>query len=139
MTATKTRPAPWTDRENMAIAALYFRMLDGTSRVGEKLNKAALVRIAQGNPSEADRKTTDTASFASQLDLRSRPSIEMKLMNCSAIHKDLGAEYTMDDHGYRAMPNYQRALKAALVNHIEIRVQDSAIAESHANEQRAGA
>jgi len=120
MTATKKRPAPWSAEENRAIVALYFRMLDGSLRTDGLLNKAALVRIAQGQPKGNDLHATSIDGFRSQLQLRSRPSIEMKLMNCSAIHGELTPDsVTMNSHGYRAMPNYQTALKQAMTEHLE--------------------
>lgn len=123
MTDKKARPAPWSDQENRAIAALYFFML-ALAISGRQYNKAALVRRAQGID-EVDPRVAQI--FDGQLADRSRPSIEMKLMNCSAIHRDLNGPttVTMDGYGYRAMPNYQSSLKAALVNHQEIMVQEA--------------
>jgi len=133
------RKAPWNDRENAAACSLYFRMLDGTLRTDGRLNKAALIRISRGDPEATASSATDVDGFRCQLTERTRPSIEMKLMNCSAIHKELGAEVTMDDHGYRAMPNYQTALKLAMIEEMKDRQLTADIATSQTNEQRAGA
>lgn len=97
---------PWTPAENAALVSLYFDML-AAAKAGQTYNKAAMIRDRQnGNIAE---------QIADDLRPRSRASIEFKLMNASAAHADLipGAE-TMHGHGYRAMPNYQQALKDAM-------------------------
>ena len=110
----------WSDAENAALIALYFRMLDGTQRVGKKLNKARLIRIAQG--AEPDHRVTDCEGFSSRILHRSRGSIESKLMNASACHCDLDPQaVTMDGFGYRALGNYQASLKSAMSLKIETR------------------
>jgi hypothetical protein len=129
MNDKKARPAPWSDHENAAAVRLYFDMIACVTAAC-KYNKAAMVRSYQ---------FTDEGRHAEALSIRSRPSIEMKLMNCSAIHKEQGAEITMDDHGYRAMPNYQTALKVAMIAEMDDRQLTADIATSQANEQRAGA
>ncbi len=100
-----TNPA-WTDRENAAVAALYFRMLYLAVN-GFPYNKRAMIRDAQnGNVAE---------QIADDLRARSKGSIEAKLMNCTAAHADTvhNAE-TMSGHGYRPLTRYQKSLKAAM-------------------------
>lgn len=101
-----TNRTPWTPTENGACVRLYFDMLDA-EQLGERYIKAHCVKAYQGQPQPSQPDQPD-APLAN----RSRPSIEFKLMNCSAAHADLspGAE-TMDAHGYRAMPNYQASLR----------------------------
>jgi len=112
----KKKPGPWSDEENTAGVALYFRMIDAVN-AGIYYNKAAMVRAVQGaNPNPLDNVA------GAPLAARSRPSIEMKLMNCSAAHAKMRRlEDTMDSHGYRAMPNYQAALETAVVEALEAR------------------
>lgn len=108
-----TNRTPWTPAENAALVRLYFRMLDRAT-TGRQYNKAAMIRDAQ----------TDSPQYrdgvAGMLTSRSRGSIEAKLMNATAAHRDLcpGAE-TMDGYGYRALANYQAALKDAMRDHLE--------------------
>lgn len=112
-----TRKPAWNDTENAALNALYHRMHQGVQRT-ENLNKAALIRIAQGQPKDTDRATS-IDGFAGKLADRSRASIEMKLMNLTAVLHDIGrAQFSMNEHGYRAMPNYQADLKAAAVDYL---------------------
>jgi hypothetical protein len=135
-----TRSKPWSDIENGAIAALYFDMLD-SAIAGSNYNKAAMIRYAQGSDDPKDAIHVKTDFIWDTLGDRSRQSIEFKLMNCSAAHQDLvpGAQCTMHEHGYRAMPNYQAGLKASMQAELMARQLDADIATSHANEQRAGA
>jgi hypothetical protein len=85
---------------------------------GEQYSKAGLIRQAQGTVDA----TPFGAPFYSTLAARSRGSIEFKLMNATAAHRDLDAEaITMDGYGYRAMPNYQATLKDAMALKIETR------------------
>jgi len=94
----------WTDTENAALVALYFRMLNHAIN-GEKYNKAAMIRAVQ----------------ASELLTRSRGSIEAKLMNVSAVHRDLcGTDETMNQYGYKYAPNYQASLKDAFKQHVTV-------------------
>lgn len=121
-----TNRTPWTPAENKALVSLYFTMLD-CATTGQTYSKAAMIRIAQGQPKADDpQQRGDTGAavsaswdYVSQLRNRSRPSIEFKLMNATAAHADLipGAE-TMDGHGYRAMPNYQATLKQAMADEL---------------------
>lgn len=105
MTQTKTRPAPWSDDENAAIIRLYFDML-GLATAGHAYNKAGMIRSYQ---------YTDEGRHAEALSARSRGSVELKLMNCSAAHRDIDADaVTMDGYGYRALPNYQAKTKIAM-------------------------
>lgn len=115
MTTTKKASlGPWTDDENRAIVALYFIMLD-RALYRQPYNKAAMIRNVKG--------TDSTPTAAHPLAARSRGSVELKLMNCSAAHRDIGTEsggnpVTMDGFGYRALPNYQATLKAAMATGI---------------------
>ena len=103
-----TNRTPWTPAENSAVCSLYFEMLDNALR-GYPYCKAEMIRHAR-NP-----ESNFSASFTGELANRSRGSIEAKLMNCSAAHRDLipDAE-TMSEHGYRPLPNYQRSLREAM-------------------------
>jgi hypothetical protein len=103
-----TTRKPWTDTENAALAALYFAMLDAAI-TGEKYNKAAMIRAYQFAGKD------QPFMAASALAARSRGSIEAKLMNASAAHRDLFPDaVTMDGFGYRALANYQKALRDAI-------------------------
>ncbi len=104
-----TTRTPWTDPENAAIVALYFAMLDRAAYAGEPYNKASMIRQARG-------EVVSDAPYAGKLTARSRGSIEAKLMNCSAAHRDLNPQaVTMDSYGYRCLSNYQKALKVAML------------------------
>ena len=107
---------PWTDQENTALVALYFAMLDKAT-TGQPYSKAGAIRTAQGNPKPGDSFGGDdhVPGIFCQLTDRSRGSIEAKLMNASAAHRDLMADATtMDGFGYRCLPNYQKSLKDAM-------------------------
>lgn len=107
-TTTKANLGPWTDDENRAITALYFEML-GAALSGQSYNKAAMIRAAQQGPAAIPNVGLGA------LGARSKGSVEAKLMNCSAAHRDLDpAATTMDGHGYRALSNYQATLKDAM-------------------------
>lgn len=114
-----TKRAPWTDQENAALVALYFAMLD-EAIAGRPYNKAAMIRQFRGE--HQDRHNLELSDYVGPLRNRSRGSIEAKLMNASAAHRDcylcsdgdLGEPETMDGHGYRALPNYQKSLKDAM-------------------------
>lgn len=133
MTDAKARPGPWTPDENAALVGLYFHMLD-SAHSGRPYNKAAMIRYQQ-----------DTSRLNPPLAARSKQSIEFKLMNATAAHGDLigsGSEPlagTMHGHGYRAMPNYQAALKTAMREELDNREARYEDAEVMRNEQRAGA
>lgn len=130
------RSPPWNDTENGAIVALYFAMLDKAIS-GQHYNKAAMIRLAQGIDQPDQRNEQERTG---QLEARSRPSIEMKLMNCTAAHQAIDPTgTTMNGYGYRAMPNMQAALKAAVLEGIQDRQLDADILTSAANERRAGA
>jgi len=124
------RSPPWNDAENAALIRLYFDML-GFAVAGHSYNKAGMIRTYQ---------FSDEGKHPEALSNRSRGSIEAKLMNASAAHRDLvdGAT-TMDGYGYRCLSNYQAALKVAMNEAIDELQLDADIATSHANEQRAGA
>lgn len=113
MTTTKKRPSPWSDSENAALVSLYFTMLD-KAIAGQHYNKAAMIRQAQ----------SDGVSYPLDLGAlkdRSRGSVELKLMNASATHRDLGGAVTMDGYGYRCLPNYQATLKVAMLTELQRR------------------
>lgn len=113
-----TKKTPWTPEENRALLALYFAMLD-KAKQGQPYNKAAMIRAAQDS-----RESAPLVHLA-----RSRGSIEAKLMNASAAHRDLNQEsgisgysaITMDGYGYRCLSNYQAALKAAMTEALKAR------------------
>ena len=74
---------PWTEQENRDLIELYFYMLDRAIS-GQPYNKAAIIRAARAPVAD-----NGGASFAGKLADRSRGSIEAKLMNASAAHRDL--------------------------------------------------
>lgn len=106
------RSPPWNDRENAAVIRLYFDML-GFAVAGHQYNKAGMIRTYQ---------FSDEGKHPEALSNRSRGSIEAKLMNTSAVHRDLvdGAT-TMDGYGYRCLSNYQAALKVAMQSALDNR------------------
>jgi hypothetical protein len=125
MTDKKARPGPWTDAENAAGWALYF-VMHKHAAAGEQYNKAAMVRAAQCERYDHGR-TPNNAPYSGVLATRSRPSIEMKLMNMSAVMESIGRpDISMSEHGYRAMPNYQANLKTMGVALLAVR--DEAVA-----------
>ena len=99
-----TNRQPWSEQENAALVALYFDMLD-KAQAAQPYNKAAMIR---------SRQYIDGSH--QPLSSRSRGSIELKLMNASAAHRDIADAdaATMHYHGYRALSNYQQALKEAM-------------------------
>ena len=120
-----TRPTPWNDQENAALVALYFAMLD-KAIAGESYNKAAMIRREQEQLS-LDHEPGQRVPFLAD---RSRGSIEAKLMNASAAHRDLllangegSVLNTMADFGYKAWGNYQSSLKDAMQTEISERTQ----------------
>lgn len=125
---TATNRTPWTAAENLALSRLYFDMLDSAVN-GYPYNKAQLIRERQGK-----------APQPGPLFNRSRGSIEAKLMNATACHRDLGHEaagsagssvVTMDGYGYRALPNYQKALKDAMRAELHRRAGLALLPDSH--------
>ena len=103
-----TRQPKWTPEENNAVCGLYFIMSEHVLTDAE-YNKAAMIRAAQGIRLDGSISNPDA-----QLRLRSRGSIEAKLMNVTACLRDLGGAFTersLEEHGYRAMSNYQADLK----------------------------
>ena len=110
------KKAPWTPAENLALARIYFTMLHAATN-GHPYNKAQMIRTAQGISNREDIPHDARAP----LHYRSRGSIEAKLMNASAAHRDLIAEGllaagpTMATHGYKAWGNYQSTLKDAVI------------------------
>ena len=98
-----TKRTAWTHAENEDLVRLYFLMLDRAT-AGKPYNKAEMIRTAQG-----------TDEKPGPLHGRTRGSIEAKLMNASAAHRDLDAgAVTMDGFGYRALANYQASLRDAM-------------------------
>lgn len=129
------RNAPWTDQEQAAVVALYFTMLDKAIS-GLPYNKAAMIRASQNSHAGPIDSGLNTAP----LKIRSRGSIEAKLMNVSAAHRDYApGNTTMDGFGYRCLSNYQSSLKDHVISHMVELELDAEIATSQANEQRAGA
>ena len=105
----------WTDKENAAVVALYFAMLDHATQ-GTPYNKRAMIR-AESNPQGLPNEQHDFP-----LAQRSKGSIEAKLMNCTAAHKALApSDETMEHHGYRPLSNMQAALKTAMRDALERR------------------
>ena len=114
--ATRTE---WKEAENRALITLYFEMLDCVHEQ-RSYNKAAMIRHASRYATGPGG--TDRGPLAN----RSRGSIEAKLMNASAAHRDelraSGAEaggvdateLTMDPYGYRCLGNYQSSLRDAM-------------------------
>lgn len=130
MTATKR--TPWTEAENAALSRLYFAMLDAQAAKDEHgmtYNKAGMIRHYRGEALGAWMDGADHGSLSE----RTRQSIEAKLMNATACHRDIltaggiadATGYTMDGHGYRALPNYQKALKDAMAAEITRRYLDN--------------
>ena len=87
------KPMPWTDDELRHCVVAYFAMLS-KEIAGEKYSKA-----------EANRALQQRIN-------RSRGSIEMKWMNISAVLAEAGHSYIA---GYKPYPNYQAALKTAVM------------------------
>jgi hypothetical protein len=110
---------PWEAAENMALASLYFTMLEAATS-GTAYNKAAMIREKQ-----RDNGPGDTGALVA----RSRGSIEAKLMNASAAHQDLmrdrilPAGETMATHGYKAWGNYQATLRGAVLVEAQRRIE----------------
>jgi hypothetical protein len=110
------RSPPWNDIENAAIIRLYFDML-GFAVAGHQYNKAGMIRSYQ---------FTDEGKHPEALSNRSRGSIEAKLMNTSAAHRDLLPDATtMDGYGYRCLSNYQGALKVAMTDALYNRAEQA--------------
>ena len=93
--------------ENRALMALYFSMAFAVEQ-GKAYTKAHLIRERQG-----------TEENPGPLFNRSRSSIECKLMNATAVVEALGfARWSMHEHGYRRLANYQADLKTAAVEYL---------------------
>jgi hypothetical protein len=116
-----TNRTPWTPAENAALVRLYFAMLSAQrnqDQHGMTYNKAGMIRHFRGEALGAWLDGDDHGALAN----RTRGSIEAKLMNASACHRDLmPSSETMDDHGYRALSNYQAALKEAMAHALAYR------------------
>lgn len=129
------KPAPWNTEENRSLVALYFTMLDA-AKTGLEYNKAGMIRHARGESVGAWMTKVEHGSLSA----RSRGSIEAKLMNCSAAHRDIDPEAeTMATHGYKAWGNYQKHLKDCINDELQNRQFEADAQTSQANEQRAGA
>ena len=128
---TRQRPQPWSTEENAALVALYFHMLD-KALSGRPYIKAELIRSAQNQPTDDPTIRGGAGLKAAPLCARSKPSIEFKLMNATAAHEDITdgvagrVTVTMDGYGYRAMPNYQAALKDAMREALDARANPPA-------------
>jgi hypothetical protein len=110
-----TTRKPWTELENQAVINLYFTMLD-CALAGEAYTKSHLIKLAQCN------SVTGISTSPGPLFNRSRGSIEAKLMNATAAHRDLyPGDVTMDGFGYRALANYQASLKQAMQDELNRR------------------
>ena len=129
MTDKKARPGPWTDAENAAGWALYFTM-QRFAATGKSYNKAGMIRTAQGNPKPTDTDISGdnhVAGIFCQLADRKRSSIEMKLMNMTAVMESIGRhDLSMSEHGYRPLKGYQSSLKTMGVALLAVR--DEAVA-----------
>jgi hypothetical protein len=105
-------------------------MLDWAT-AGKRYSKADLIRVARGEAAGYGHNRDD---FESCLENRSRGSVEAKLMNASAAHRDLINEHiaqfdseplyrdTMATYGYKAWGNYQATLKAEMASIINRRI-----------------
>ena len=91
----------WTDKEQQQAIDLYMQMRWCVTS-GRKYSKAAMIRDAIADGLE-----------------RSKGSIESKLMNISACFLTLNMpDLSMDQHGYKALVNYQASLLDAVRNRI---------------------
>lgn len=118
-----SRPAPWTAHENRAICSLYHAMWRRLED-GKKLNKAALIRVAQHGigPRDLSHETVEEAvPFAKKLAARSKGSVEAKLMNVTAILEATPPldQFSLIADGYVPMSNYQAALKVAVLDYFD--------------------
>ena len=104
------RNPAWNDSEQNAVVALYVAMLLHVQN-GEKYSKAAMIRATQNNHSGPIDSGLNTAP----LKLRSKGSIESKLMNVTACIEKLGRpDLSMSEHGYRPLSNCQKSLYQAV-------------------------
>ncbi len=103
------RSPPWNDAEIAAILRLY-RSMWIYATAGVDYNKAQMIREASG---KLDKFHTCNAPLM----LRSRGSIEAKLMNVTAALESIDrADLSMNEYGYRPLSNMQAALKDAVVD-----------------------
>ncbi len=111
-----TKRTPWNHDENRALVALYFSMAFAVER-NKPYVKAALIRERQTGIRHLNDGTEVIGS--APLKDRSRGSIEAKLMNCTAVIEDLGfGKWSMHEHGYRRLANYQADLKIAATEYL---------------------
>jgi hypothetical protein len=102
---------PWTDEEIELVTAAYFDLLAAELR-GERPTKASIVRDLQR-----------------MLPARSTGSIEFKMGNISAVLDELQEPWV---DGYKPYPNYQAALRRAVVARLGHRIGET-LAEYQAN------
>lgn len=115
------RKPAWSLTEQAAAVSLYFRMRAEVD-AGRPYNKAAMIRKARF--SDADHGTMECRA---ELWMRSKQSIEAKLMNVTAVLHDLGRhDVSMAEHGYRPLSNYQAELRTTVVGLLAVR--DEAVA-----------
>ena len=100
----KTKPVGWSDAETVALAQLYrhFAQLQDEGKLGRgkgKTSKAGLVR-----------------AFCEKSG-RTRGSVEAKLMNVSAVVRDLGGACSVSlVEGYKPLPNLSRSCRTIISN-----------------------
>ncbi len=110
----------WSDTEIAASIALYGAML-GLSLNGLKFNKREMIRR------ECGIHATKDLDKNAPLFVRSRQSVEMKLMNITAcinsIAQERGVDYqSMEFAGYKPLNSYQGALRLAVAKSDLLRV-----------------
>ncbi len=102
---------PWTDDEIDLVVAAYFDLLAAEMR-GERPTKAAIVR-----------------DLGRLMPARSPGSIEFKMGNISAVLEELHEPWV---DGYKPYPNYQAALRRAVVDRLGHRIGET-LADYQAN------
>ncbi len=101
----------WSDTEIDAGIGLYLILRVLVER-GEFFNKRALIREQTGQ--DTSGKVIDTTA---PLATRNRQSVEMKLMNITAILESIGRDdLSMSAHGYKPLNSYQGALKTRVLD-----------------------
>ncbi len=106
------KAAIWTDSEIDAAITLYLSMaVLAFNRMD--YNKAAMIREVTGR---IDKHHVCNAPLM----LRSKGSVEMKLMNICAAVEALGRkDLSMAEHGFRPLVNIQKKLKDAVAARIK--------------------
>ena len=92
-----TKRKAWTDNESLAVIELYNYFLNCQLN-DEAYTKASKVR------------------HLAELLGRSKGSIEAKLMNVSAVMRDLGNVWVT---GYKPLSNYNKSLKDQVINFLD--------------------